>query len=87
MRLIEDRQKGMVTLLWEDSLPSVADEDLGKLFERLYRTDSARNRESGGAGLGLAICRAIAEGHQGWIEASHSELGGLAIAVHLPLYR
>lgn len=87
VRLIEDRQKGMVTLLWEDSLPSVADEDLGKLFERLYRTDSARNRESGGAGLGLAICRAIAEGHQGWIEASHSELGGLAIAVHLPLYR
>lgn len=87
VRLIEDRQKGMVTLLWEDSLPSVADEDLGKLFERLYRTDSARNRASGGAGLGLAICRAIAEGHQGWIEASHSELGGLAIAVHLPLYR
>lgn len=87
LRLIEDRQKGMVTLLWEDSLPSVSDEDLGKLFERLYRTDSARNRASGGAGLGLAICRAIAEGHQGWIEASHSELGGLAIAVHFPLYR
>lgn len=87
VRLIEDRQKGMVTLLWEDSLPSVSDKDLGKLFERLYRTDSARNRTSGGAGLGLAICRAIAEGHQGWIEASHSELGGLAIAVHFPLYR
>ncbi len=87
VRLIEDRQKGMVTLLWEDSLPSVSDEDLGKLFERLYRTDSARNRASGGAGLGLAICRAIAEGHQGWIEARHSELGGLAIAVHFPLYR
>lgn len=87
VQLIEDRQTGMVTLLWEDSLPSVSDEDLGKLFDRLYRTDSARNRESGGAGLGLAICRAIVEGHQGWIEASHSELGGLAIAVHLPLYR
>ena len=87
VRLIEDRQKGMVTMLWEDSLPSVSDKDLGKLFDRLYRTDSARNRASGGAGLGLAICRAIAEGHQGWIEASHSELGGLAIAVHFPLYR
>lgn len=87
VRLLEDRQKGMVTVLWEDSLPGVANEDLERLFERLYRTDSARDRISGGVGLGLAICRAIVEGHQGSIEARHSELGGLAIAVHLPLYR
>ncbi|WP_417445550.1 ATP-binding protein [Kangiella sp.] len=87
VRLLEDRQKGMVTVLWEDSHPGVADKDLERLFERLYRTDSARDRISGGVGLGLAICQAIVEGHQGWIEASHSELGGLAIAVHLPLYR
>lgn len=86
VRLFEDRNTGTATLIWEDSHPGVADKDLEKLFDRLYRTDSARDRISGGAGLGLAICRAIAEGHQGWIEASHSELGGLKVAVHFPLY-
>lgn len=87
VRLLEDRHSGTATIIWEDSPPGVADKDLERLFDRLYRTDSARDRISGGVGLGLAICRAIVEGHQGWIEASHSDLGGLAIAVHLPLYR
>lgn len=69
----------------EDSGPGVADDVLPKLFDRFYRTESSRNRARGGAGLGLAICRNIVEAHAGTIEASASPLGGLRIAVDLPL--
>ncbi len=68
-----------------DTPPSVPDWALGKLFERLYRVDKSRNRELGGAGLGLAICKAIVNAHQGEIQAFHSQHGGLGIKVSLPL--
>ncbi|MFE8072249.1 ATP-binding protein [Marinobacteraceae bacterium S3BR75-40.1] len=87
VRMTVDRKSQTIIVVWEDSAPGVEDQDLEKLFERLYRTDSARDRISGGFGLGLAICRAIVEAHQGHIDAVHSELGGLAVRVHLPLYR
>ena len=87
LRVTVTRNGRTVTLRWEDSAPGVAKQNLDRLFERLYRTDDARDRVSGGSGLGLAICRSIAEAHQGQIEASHSELGGLAVVVKLPLYR
>ncbi|MEP6881619.1 MAG: ATP-binding protein [Dokdonella sp.] len=73
-----------VVLLIEDSAPGVPAESLGLLFERLYRVDASRNRAAGGAGLGLAICRAIVLAHDGHIEASASSLGGLRIEVRLP---
>ncbi|MCB1958633.1 MAG: two-component sensor histidine kinase, partial [Rhodocyclaceae bacterium] len=46
--------------------------------------DTSRNRDAGGAGLGLAICRAIVLAHGGSIEATASRLGGLRIEVRLP---
>ena len=69
----------------EDSAPGVSDAQLEQLFERFYRGESSRNRDSGGAGLGLNLCRAIAEAHQGEIQAQKSEKGGLKITVTLPL--
>ncbi|BEP64634.1 sensor histidine kinase efflux regulator BaeS (plasmid) [Variovorax sp. V213] len=69
----------------EDSAPGVPDDKLEKLFERFYRVEQSRNRATGGSGLGLAICRNIVEAHEGRITASASPLGGLRIAIELPL--
>jgi two-component system, OmpR family, sensor histidine kinase BaeS len=73
-----------VAITWTDSEPGVSETDLEKLFDRLYRVDSSRNREKGGSGLGLAICKNIVEAHEGQIRAEHSELGGLKLTIELP---
>ena len=68
----------------EDTAPGVADEHHEKLFERLYRADSSRHRSTGGAGLGLSICKNIVTAHEGKIITSNSELGGLKVTISLP---
>ena len=68
----------------EDSKPSVPEDLHDKIFERLYRIDSSRNRRDGGSGLGLSICTAIVDAHKGTIKATNSALEGLRIDVTLP---
>lgn len=79
-------EQDQARLVVEDSGPGVANADLPRLFDRLYRADRSRNRAQGGSGLGLALCKAIIEAHGGTIHAAHSPLGGLAIQVSLPLH-
>lgn len=79
------RRGAQAVLTLEDSAPGVPDEALERLFERLYRVEESRNRASGGAGLGLAICRNIAEAHGGRLEAYHAPLGGLGIRLTVPV--
>ncbi|MCO1333256.1 ATP-binding protein [Microbulbifer sp. OS29] len=74
-----------VIITQEDSAPGVANGDIPHLFERLYRADSSRSRETGGAGLGLSICQNIVNAHEGSISATPSTLGGLEISIFLPL--
>lgn len=73
-----------VTIDLMDSAPGVDEPHLSRLFERFYRVEASRNRASGGAGLGLAICRAIVEAHGGTITAKPSPLGGLWLSIRLP---
>ncbi|MEE2730943.1 MAG: ATP-binding protein [Pseudomonadota bacterium] len=80
-----ERHQNYALLTVEDSPPGVAETQLESLFERFYRGESSRNRDTGGAGLGLNLCRAIVEAHQGSIQAQLSALGGLKIIVTLPL--
>ncbi len=68
----------------QDSAPGVSDAELPQLFERLYRVESSRNRATGGAGLGLPLCRTIVEAHGGSIQAKHAPIGGILIDIVLP---
>jgi heavy metal sensor kinase len=63
----------------------IAPEHLPNVFERFYRADKARSRESGGVGLGLSIGRWIAEAHAGTIEVQSSPGGGSVFTLRLPL--
>lgn len=73
-----------VTLFVSDSAPTVPLDQRDKIFERMYRLEGSRNRNTGGAGLGLAICTNIITAHQGTILAEDSPLGGLSLRVELP---
>jgi two-component system sensor histidine kinase BaeS len=76
----------LIIIYVDDSAPSVAIEELPLLFERFHRVDKSRHRQTGGAGLGLAICHNIVKAHNGKIYATASELGGVRIVVELPKY-
>ena len=78
------RQGDRITIDVDDSAPGVPVADLPRLFEPLYRADSARSRHRGGSGLGLAICNAIVRSHGGQIDAAPSSLGGLHLHIELP---
>lgn len=85
---VREHGRPWLRLQWDDSAPGVAAHELPRLFERLYRAESARTRDAGdagGSGLGLAICRAIVQAHGGRIAAEHSPLGGLCVTLLLPL--
>ena len=67
-----------------DDGPGIPEADLPRLFDRFYRADTSRTRTSGGAGLGLAIVRAIVTAHGGRIEAANLPGGGARMTVALP---
>lgn len=84
VRISATVERDEVRIEFMDSGPGVSASQLPRLFERFYRGESSRNRESGGAGLGLAICRSIALAHGGSLSADHSPLGGLWLTLRLP---
>jgi len=68
-----------------DCGPGVPAADLPKLFQPFYRVSEARDRESGGAGVGLAIAERAIRLHGGTITAATPPLGGLQVTITLPL--
>lgn len=77
--------KSFIIITIEDSPPGVPETALRRLFEPLFRVDEARDRASGGSGLGLAVCKAIADAHGGKISAKKSDMGGLLVEIKLPM--
>ena len=73
-----------VVLRVSDTGSGIPSKELSRVFERFYRVDRARSRETGGTGLGLAIVRHVAENHGGTVTVE-SELGrGSTFEVRLP---
>ena len=68
-----------------DRGPGVAAESLDRLFDPFFREETSRSRRTGGLGLGLMLCRQIAEAHGGHITARNRPGGGLAVRLEVPL--
>ena len=68
----------------QDEGCGVPEEQLEKIFDRFYRVDKARARQTGGTGLGLAIASAIVGMHGGDIAAQNAPGGGLIVTVRIP---
>jgi two-component system OmpR family sensor kinase len=67
-----------------DHGPGISGEDASKVFERFYRADTSRTRETGGSGLGLAIVAAIVGSHGGSVRVEETDGGGATLVVSLP---
>ncbi len=80
-------QKQMMQLVVTDTGGGIAAEELPKLFQRFYRGDRNRRRESGirSTGLGLSICRAVAQAHGGSIEVQSTLNQGSKFIVSFPM--
>ena len=76
--------KSGIEIIVDDDGPGIPPEDRERVFDRLARLDAARSRDRGGAGLGLAIARAIVEAHGGEIWISRSPEGGARFVMELP---
>jgi two-component system sensor histidine kinase CpxA len=77
------RQNGKAVVKVRDHGPGVPEEALPRLFDAFYRVDTARDRSSGGVGLGLSIARRAVELHQGAIRARNAQ-PGLEVEIELP---
>jgi heavy metal sensor kinase len=79
------RNDGYAVAEVRDTGIGIAETDLPNVFERFYRADKARSRESGGVGLGLSIGRWITEVHAGTIEVHSSPGRGSVFQIRLPI--
>jgi two-component system OmpR family sensor kinase len=80
------RRNGHALIEVADTGPGMDGEQVDKAFERFYRADPSRARDAGGAGLGLAIVRAIAEAHDGTTAITATPGDGATVTVDLPVY-
>lgn len=77
--------KGRVWMEVADDGMGIPEADRGRIFERFYRVDKARSRESGGTGLGLSIAKEIVDKHRGELRLVDRAGPGLTIRMELPV--
>ena len=79
------REAANVRVEVEDTGPGFPPAEAEAIFERFYRVDDSRSRETGGSGLGLAIAKQLVEAQHGTIGAFVNERGGATIWFTLPV--
>ncbi len=77
-------ENGSVRIDVKDTGIGISDKDIKYVFDRFYRADGSRNRESG-SGLGLSISKWIAEAHKGTIDVESNVSSGTVFSIRLPL--
>lgn len=82
---VRTEQKGKEAILTvRDTGEGIPQEELQRVFERFYRVDRSRNRQSGGSGIGLTIVKKLVESHSGSIQIESKPGMGTCIYIHLP---
>lgn len=84
IRILDEAESIRIEI--EDNGKGIAQKDLGRIFERFYRTDASRNSAQGGSGIGLSIVKKIIEDHGGYIWATGREGEGTCIHFVLRKY-
>jgi two-component system OmpR family sensor kinase len=80
---ISERDQAVIEVI--DDGPGIAADHAERLFERFFRADPSRSRDTGGAGLGLSIVAAIVAAHGGTVEAAPASGRGSVFIVRIPL--
>lgn len=80
-----DHQNAFITVT--DNGIGIPEDEVGKIFDRFYRVDKTRDRETGGTGLGLSITHSTVMMHNGSIKVNSKENEGTSILVRIPLHQ
>lgn len=84
IQIVGRQEASRVVLTISDNGPGVSEESLPYMFDRFWRKDKSRSRQTGGSGLGLAIAKQLVEAQGGTITASNHSPSGLSVRIELP---
>lgn len=84
VRIELDRQGSELSVAVSDQGQGISQDEQERIFERYYRSDASRSRQSGGTGLGLAIAQAIARRHRGRITLQSTPGSGSTFRLQIP---
>ncbi|WP_449603382.1 sensor histidine kinase [Paenibacillus sp. Marseille-Q9583] len=85
IEVLKEKAEGVVIV--SDTGMGISKDELPYIFERFYRGEKSRNRKTGGAGIGLAVVKAIVDAHAGTIHVESEIEKGTTVRVRLPLIR
>ena len=80
------RGESMASIAVQDTGIGLTPEEARMVFQRFWRADSGRGRESGGLGVGLTVVKEIVERHDGWVQVEGRKGEGACFTIHIPLY-
>lgn len=80
--VIDDRLDSVLEI--RDHGPGISEDEAARVFERFYRADTSRYRETGGTGLGLAIVAALVAQHDGTVRLTQTPGGGATMSIRIP---